>query len=107
MYLFRGGSASNSPEALQVEMGKWEVWMGELGASGKLIGGEPLLDTGKLVASQGSVVTDGPFTEGKEIVGGYVAVNAADYDEAVALTKGCPQLGFEGGTVEVREIMKM
>ena len=50
-------------------------------------------------------VTDGPFAEAKEIIGGFFVVDARDYDEAVSVAKGCPHLDF--GTIEVREIEPM
>ena len=55
---------------------------------------------------QPKAVTDGPFAESKDIVGGYTLLEARDLDQAVELSKGCPI--FEGeGTVEVRPIMQM
>jgi hypothetical protein len=80
--------------------------MGQLAQEGKLHSpGAPLQNAGKVVA-KGSVVTDGPFTEGKEIVGGYLIVKAKDINEAASISKGCPI--FEvGGTVEIREIAPM
>ena len=56
--------------------------------------------------SAGDVITDGPFTEGKEIVGGFVALPANDMDHAVELSKECPIFEY-GGSVEVREIAEM
>ena len=54
----------------------------------------------------GKNVTDGPYTEGKEVVGGYFIINAKDIDEAVAISKGCPDFEL-GGSVQVRQVMKM
>ncbi len=106
LYLFRGGADPKqmSPEQMQQNMNKWFAWMGELRAKGKFKAGEPLGDEGKVLSgSKGAVVTDGPFVEGKEEVGGYWIVSATDLNEAVALAKGCPI--FENkGTVEVRPI---
>lgn len=107
MFVFRGGDHPTdleSPEAMQAHMQKWKVWMDDLGAQGKLIGGEPLYEAGNVLSGAGgSVVTDGPFAEGKELVGGYLMVNSEDLNEATALAKGCPVLDSEG-TVEVREV---
>jgi hypothetical protein len=109
MYLFRGGDAQRaaaSAEEMQQHMQKWMTWMSELGENNKLEGGEPLKGAGKVVEDKGNVITDGPYSEGKEIVGGYLIVKVSDEDEAIELSKGCPV--FEhGGTVEVREIAKM
>ncbi len=78
--------------------------MDELRAQGKVIGAQPLTDSGKVVKGSRKVVTDGPFMEGKEMVGGYLACHAENYDEAIAISRGCPILEFEDGIVEVREI---
>ena len=108
LYLFRGGDARTmnaSPETIQENMGKWMKWMGDLGKQGKMVGGLPLSGEGKTVKSRG-VVTDGPYAEGKEIVGGYLVVKADNLHEATELSKGCPIFEFNG-TVEVREIQSM
>ena len=105
MYLFRGGDhmmASESPEVMQAHMQKWMVWMEQLGKEGKLNGGVPLKQGGKTVSPDG-IVTDGPFAEGKELVGGYLIVRANDIDEATEISKGCPILEA-GGSIEVREV---
>lgn len=109
MYLFRGGDArelQQSPEKMQQHMEKWMKWMEDLGKQGKFIAGEPLQQDGKVVEKSGEVITDGPFAEGKEIVGGYLIVKADNLDEAVQLSKGCP-IFEHGGTVEVRGIQSM
>jgi len=91
---------------MQANMGKWMAWIGELQASGKYESGEPLMLGGKLISGSNKMVTDGPYVEGKEIVGGYFIVNAADYNEAVELAKGYPDFD-QGGSVQIRQIMKM
>ena len=109
MFLFRGGDArraEQSPEEMQAHMEIWKNWMGGLAAQGKLIDGLPLGKEGKVVAKAGATITDGPFAEGNEIVGGYLIVNANDETEAVEISKGCPIYDHDG-TVEVREIMSM
>ncbi|UII34328.1 YciI family protein [Fulvivirga ulvae] len=109
MYLFRGGDArraQESPEAWQAHMQKWMTWMENLKNEGTLVGGLPLNQEGKVVEKAGEVITDGPFTEGKEVVGGYLIVKAKDLDHAVEISKQCPIFEHEGST-EVREIMSM
>jgi len=109
MYLFRGGDlrrAQQSPEEMQAHMHRWGVWMKELAESGSFVAGLPLHKDGKVVEKAGEVITDGPFTEGKEIVGGYLIVKAKDLNHAVELSKGCPIYEHEGST-EVREILPM
>lgn len=99
--------ANQSPEQLQAEMVLWQAWMGKLAEQGKLIDGQPLHPGGKVLHGTKKKLTDGPFIEGKDIVGGYLLIKANDYDEAVRLSQDCPQLNSDDGTVEVREIMKM
>lgn len=110
LLLFRGGDGATvqqSPEKWQVHMQKWMQWMADLKEQGKFIGAQPLTPTGKTVRGSNKVVSDGPFMEGKEMVGGYLACKASSYDEAVAISKGCPILEFENGIVEVREIKEL
>lgn len=99
--------ANASPEQMQAEMAKWNNWMGALAAQGRLVGGEPLLPEGKVLRGTAKKITDGAFMEGKEIVGGYLLIKANDIAEATELSKGCPTLELEDGTVEVREVMKI
>ena len=78
MFLFRGGqnhaeNAADSPEA-RANMQSWMTWMDDLAKKGILVGGEPLQRTGKQVNGKNKVVTDGPFIEAKETVGGYLIV---------------------------------
>jgi hypothetical protein len=106
MLIFHGGIKQDaSPEDLQANMGKWMTWVENLSKEGKYVSGEPLLPGGKLVSSTTSV-TDGPYTEGKELVGGYFIINAADMEEAVEESKNYPDFGY-GGEVQVRQVMKL
>ena len=108
MFIFQGGTSTNnhqSPEQMQAHMGKWMAWIDKLRKQEKYVAGEPLLPGGKLVGSN-KKVTDGPYTEGKEVVGGFFIINAEDYNEAVEIAKDCPDYEY-GGSVQVRQIMKM
>jgi hypothetical protein len=106
MLIFHGGIKSNSsPEELQANLGKWMTWIEKLQAEGKYVSGEALLPGGKLITGK-NAVTDGPYTEGKELVGGYFVVNAANMDEVIAdAFENYPDYDF-GGTVQVRPVMK-
>lgn len=109
LYLFRGGDArrvQQSAEEMQEHMQKWGMWMGSLKEKGQLVDGLPLGSDGKVVEKSGEIITDGPFAEGAEVVGGYLIVTADHLDAAVEISKGCPIFEHEG-TVEVREIMSM
>jgi hypothetical protein len=106
MYLFRGASRMKNftPEEKERHLQKWGEWMGELEKKGQLDGGLPLAMDGKRVSNGGAVVTDGPFAEGKEVVGGYVIVKADSLDEATQISRTCPILD-DGGEIEIREIL--
>lgn len=107
MFLIRGGNTKNlSPEDMQKHMQSWQSWMKGLAETGTLQDGLPLSLEGKVVRNSGEVVTDGPYAEGKEIVGGYIIVNADDEDKAVEISKSCPVFEY-GGLLEVRKILSM
>ncbi|MGQ0571409.1 MAG: YciI family protein [Armatimonadota bacterium] len=106
LYLFRGGNAGTSPEERQKSMQRWGAWIEQLSKAGKSKGGFPLESGGKVVSGQNKLVTDGPFAESKEGVGGYLIVTANDLTDAVEISKGCP-IFAEGGVVEIRPIMPM
>jgi len=95
-----------SPEQIQTVIGEYMAWSNKIKADGVYVGGNKLRDEGgKFLSGQnGSFrVTDGPFTEAKEVIGGYFTISASDYDEAVEISKDCPHLKY-GGRIEIREI---
>lgn len=92
-----------SPEDMQAELQKWNTWIGGIAAQGKLIATDALYPTGKSVKGLGHVVTDGPYTEAKEIVSGYMLLKADSIEEAIELSKGCPMYDYDS-IVEVRQI---
>ncbi|PYU18737.1 MAG: hypothetical protein DMG30_26665 [Acidobacteria bacterium] len=107
VYLYRGGETNRSPERMQQTMQKWMAWFKELGEKGHIKEpGHPLERGGKLVKGKQKTITDGPFAEAKDVIGGYTLVEARDLDQAVELSKGCPIFDVEGA-VEVRPVMKM
>jgi hypothetical protein len=112
LYLYRMADtarqeAMGTPERAQQSMQRWMTWMNDLDAKGHLKDrGQPLERTGKVVRGQQKTVTDGPFTEAKDWVGGFTLVEARDIDHAVELSRGCPILEG-GGSVEVRPVMRM
>lgn len=109
LFLFRNenhGNNPQSPDAMQQNLEKWTEWLKQLTQEGKLNGGQPLENTGKVVSGTAKKITDGPFAEGKEIIGGYLLIKADSLDEAVSISKDCPI--FENdGSVEVREIQQL
>jgi hypothetical protein len=94
-----------SPEEMQANMKLWMDWVGGIAAQDKLIdrGNRLERSTGK-VLRPGNIITDGPYTEIKESIGGYTAIRAESLEEATELAKNCPILQF-GGNVEIREIL--
>jgi hypothetical protein len=107
VFLYRGGSREGSPAEMQQTMQKWMTWLKSLGERGHIKDqGQPLERTGKLVKGKQKTVTDGPFAEVKDVIGGYTLIEARDLDHAVELSKGCP-IFERDGTVEVRPVMKM
>ena len=109
LYIFRGGDAGRTdqtPEEMQAHMQKWGAWMEQMAKEGKLVRGEPLQTEGKVWTGVDKVLTDGPYAEGKEIVGGYLLVKETDLDAATTMANSCPILEHDG-TVEVREIAPM
>jgi hypothetical protein len=103
---FVAAESQPSPEQLQAMMKPWQDWMGSLAAQNKLVdSGNRLASEGRVVASN-KVVTNGPYVEVKEAIGGYIIVKAASIDEAAELAKDCPILTI-GGNVEVRTVVEM
>ena len=106
-YLFRGRKTSGSPEEMQKHIEKWVAWFKELGATGRLKDpGRPLEGTGKVVSGSQKVVKDGPYAEAKDVVSGYITIEADDISQAVELSKSCPILEV-GGSVEVRPVQRL
>lgn len=108
MFIFRGAMDQYdfSAEQMQQHMQKWMTWIDELKAKNRYVAGEPLTPEGKTVKGANMLVTDGPFTESKELVGGFFIIRATTLEEATEAAKGCPDLPL-GGIVEVREVMKV
>ena len=106
MFIYRGGGEAlkhASPEEAQQVMQLWMDWIEEADRAGWMLdGGDALKPEGAVVQPDFSV-TDGPFAESKELVGGYSQIEAPDLKAAAELAKGCPGLKA-GGTVEIREL---
>lgn len=104
--LYRGGQRPTSPQDGQQVLQKWMAWFKELAANGHVVErGQPLEKSGKVVQAGSKTVTDGPFAEAKDVVGGYTVIKADDVAHAAEIAKGCPVLD-RGGNVEVRPVMK-
>jgi len=106
LLLFRGAGweKSLSPAELQTLMTQWVSWYDGLQQQGRVKGANPLFPEGKVVSGKkGKVVSDGPFAESKEAIGGYFLIQATSMDEAIEIARGWPILEV-GCTVEVRPV---
>jgi len=107
LLLFRGGDMSNlSEEEKQKHLLSWGNWMRGLSDKGQFLGGEPLGKEARVIKGNKKIVTDGPYAESKEMIGGYLIIKAGDINEATEISKGCPIFETNGIT-EVREIHHM
>lgn len=94
-----------SPGEMQAIIQKYRDWRLRLQKTGVIVGGEKLQDgTGRMMRRSGGAtsVTDGPYTESKEIIGGFFKVQAENYEQAVDVARDCPHLEY--GTIEIREV---
>ena len=102
VFLYRGGEEARAPEKAAEMMQKWMTWLKGLAEKGHVKDqGRPLERAGKLVKGKQKIVTDGPFAETKDVVGGFTLIEARDINQAVELSKGCPIFEVDGA-VEVR-----
>lgn len=106
MLIFRhmNGKEVASPQQIQVWMKQTMDWIGTIAAKNKFVQGTGLPFEDARVVHSNKMVTNGPFGEIKETLGGYIIVKADSVEEAVEFAKGCPVLQGEGNTVEVRRI---
>src|SRR5882757_3874152 len=107
LFLFRGDDGKeiqHSPEKFKAHMDKWMVWMNELVNKKQFVSAQPLTNTGIQITGTKKILSDGPYLEGKEYVGGYLVCMAENYNAAVEIGKGCPILELDDAVVEVREV---
>ena len=105
--IFRHENATGkvSPEQMQTWMKQQMDWIGGIAAQNKFVSGTGLQFDDAKVVGHDKIVTNGPFGEIKETLGGYVIVRAENADEAAEFAKGTPILQGEGNTVEVRQLV--
>lgn len=102
----RGQFDDRSHDEMMQIIQEYSAWAEKLRGSGQLAGGEKLTDDpGRVLrpGGKGFSVTDGPYAEGKEIVGGYFMIVAPDYDAACTVASACPHLKH-GGRIELRMV---
>jgi hypothetical protein len=101
--------AAMSPTEMQALIERYRQWSQKMAQAGRLVGGEKLADEGgKRVraGATGPLVSDGPFAESKDVIGGYFVIQAQSYDEAVKLVADCPHLRG-GNAIQLRRIEVM
>jgi len=105
LFVYRGlpdqSQTPPSPEQVQAIMAAWGEWFRKVGAA-VVDGGDGLQPTGRMVWPSGKV-SDGPFIESKEVVGGYSVLQADSYEQVAEYAKSCPILA-NGGSIEIREL---
>ena len=100
------GNKVASPEQIRIWMKQTMDWIGGIAAQNKFSSGTGLPFEDAKVIRHNNMVTDGPFGDIKETIGGFVIVKADSVEEAVEFAKGSPVLQGEGNSVEVRKIAK-
>jgi hypothetical protein len=98
--------ADLTPAQMQKVVEEYGQWAATMGQNGTLLGGEKLADEGGKVLKkkgQSAAVTDGPFAESKEVLGGYFLIEAPSYDAAVEVAKSCPHMKY-GACTHIRQI---
>lgn len=98
------GKKLASPEQMQIWMKQTMDWIGGIAAQNKFVSGTGLPFDDARVVHSNNIVTNGPFGDIKETIGGFITVRAESIDEAVEFAKGCPVLQGEGNSVEVRRV---
>ena len=104
MLIFSSKRGDEFDDDVMPQMGKFA---GELAAAGKLKGGAPLFPEEQgarvQVRDRKATVTDGPFTETKEVIGGFFIIDAQDMQEAIEIAKRAPHARY--GFTEVRQVI--
>jgi hypothetical protein len=91
-------------EELEKYVAASNAWLGQLLASGKAVGGQGLGRGGAIVSGKnGRNITDAPFVEAKEVVGGYLLLNVETFEEALVIAKTAPNLAH-GASIELRPL---
>lgn len=107
MFLIREDIArvkERSEEQMQADIQEYTQWVEGLTKSGHFISGDPLEAEGRYLTKD-TILTDGPFIESKEVITGYILLQAETLEEAIAIAKSCPVFRT-GGALEVRPVMK-
>ncbi|HCW07130.1 MAG TPA: transcription initiation protein [Cytophagales bacterium] len=106
IFRHQDGSKVASPEQMQTWMKQTMDWIQSIAAKGKFVSGTALPFADARVVHHKGIVTNGPFGDIKETIGGFIIVKAESPEEAAEFAKGSPVLQGDGNTVEVRKIAK-
>ncbi|MBI2429801.1 MAG: transcription initiation protein [Ignavibacteriales bacterium] len=104
MFIFRFTNLENAWRNPKMDYKMWQDWIGGIAAQNKLSGTGEQLDFNGNVVKSNNVVTNGPYAEIKETLGGYMFVKAESLAEATEMAKGCPIIQTGAGSVEVRPV---
>lgn len=105
LYLYRAPAnapaRTPSPEEMQAMFAQWNAWKAKFS--------DEIIDVGDGLKSGGAVykggaVTDGPFVEAKEIMGGFSIIAASSLARAIEIAKECPMQAIPGASIEIREL---
>jgi hypothetical protein len=94
-----------SPDQIQAILTRYKAWMKKTADAGRLAGGQKLEDgTARIMTGEGPAlrVTDGPYAETKDVIGGFFMIQASSYEDAVEWCKDCPHLSY--GRIELRKV---
>ena len=102
-----GDWENTSPEDMKAEMDRWEAFGREAVEAGVMVAGDALQESGtattlRIQQQAEPIVSDGPFAETKEQLGGYYVLDCKDLDEALAWARKIP---LSSGAIEVRPVM--
>jgi hypothetical protein len=105
IYETEATSGKLGPEETQKVLEKYAAWARSLQSKGVFLGSERLTSAGRVLRKNDKQlrIHDGPFAESKEVFGGYWAVEANSFEDAVEYCRNSPHLDY-GGTLEIREI---
>ena len=95
-----------TPAEMQARVAEYSAWTSKLAAAGKLVGGRKMGNEGGRIVEMKDGrcnITEGPYAETKEVIGGIIEIKASDYDEALSLVRDCPHLKY-GSRIEIRQI---
>lgn len=102
LFRHRDDAPDPTPAEMEQKLAKIMAWLRGLNARGEFAGTNALSDEGRVMHRSPTQVTDGPYIEAKEVIGGYVMINARDLDAATQIARGCPMV--DRIIIEIRQV---